>query len=213
MYYKCVISDNTGAAVETVPVTLNIKNVSPSSDALSIAFSQTSYEIIEGASLTLTPIVTGNPTTFSWFIDGSQYASSYASTYIIGNMKAGTQHEVTCRVTDGRGGSASATCHVYVSANLYVDLFPASGVTAGQTETFRIQQIYGTSGQITISWYLDGKLMTDNGGNTWTYNFGPNEAGSHTVTVTVKDETARPAVSDSTTFTVKGGSNTTRPGK
>ena len=209
VYYKCVISDATGAAVETVPVSLNIKNTTPSTDALSIAFSQTNYEITEGASLTLQPIVTGNPITFSWYIDGSSYASSYANTYVIGNMKAGTQHEVTCEVKDAKGNVAKATCYVYVSADMYVDLFPASNVTVGVPQTFEIQTIYGTTGQLTISWYLDGNLVATNAGRTWTHTFGPNDVGNHTVTVVVKDESARAAATDSTTFTVQraSGSN------
>ena len=154
-----------------------------------------STNVTAGGSTTIRAIASdpnGDPLTYSWSVDG-QSVTNNSSTFEFGSAGRSTGSH-TVRVTVSDSDNMTASCESRVTIDLRPNNNPSCSLSLDKSQVFAGESIAATlratdpdGDRLTYSWLVDNRSLSSSTTNA-TINTQGMAGGSHTVTVTARDE-------------------------
>jgi hypothetical protein len=143
-----------------------------------------------------------SPYSCQWYLDRSAVPGANTSSWTYFPSSIGP-HAICLNVTDSASTPVTATSNtvnVTVNSAPSVDVLPAyATIRVGEPQVFTSSVSGGTS-PYSYKWYLNGSIVSNATGASWT--FTPSSTGSYNISVTVNDTVGAIATSTTSTLTV-----------
>ena len=148
----------------------------------------------------------GDTLTFSWSVDGQPVTNSSSSFEFGSTGRSPGVHTIRVTVTDS--DNMSASCESRVTVDERPNNNPTCSLTLNNSQVFAGESITATlrandpdGDRLTFSWSVDNRSLSATG-TTATINTSGMAGGSHTVTVTARDERGA-TCTDTANFSVR----------
>ncbi|MFB3902952.1 MAG: PKD domain-containing protein [Acidobacteriota bacterium] len=184
------VTDGENTASCTSDITVEKRKLPPT-----ISCQPGTVTIIENESTTLRATASdpnNDPLTYTWTVDGQPVTNNQPEFVFGATGRTIGTHTVVVTVTDVDG--MTANCSFTVTINRRPNRPPTVTLSLDKSEAYAGDTITGTAqasdpdnDPLTYSWTVDGQQRPETG-NTITINTAGMAGGSHTVTVTVRDD-------------------------